>query len=120
MKAWLVTWEGWGIETEVAAIIQSRRDYKYLIEIVELIHASKMLIFSGQIEYAKSKKLDYNRAKYHCNGICYIKCGHNPHLKARKVDDISATIDGNGNEILTWIETLGDGKNERRQVIRKL
>lgn len=112
MKAWLVTWEWLGDhakrEEKVAAIFDSRLSGKRVREFVELLYLTENSSLSDRVKWARNKKLNPYPARFGTlDGGPWegqIRCGHNPLLFARLVDDLTVKIDAEGKEIATWKE----------------
>ena len=107
MKAWLLTWEWSGeaaaVADAIAAILSPRYSLKRVAETVEFYYAKRFSTAAELRSYAGASSRNPYRAEIDFN--CIIACGHNPHLRARLVSDLSVSIDpATGNEIISWIE----------------
>jgi hypothetical protein len=107
ITAWLVTWEWAGDharrEDKIAAILSRRLTPERITEIVEMIYANESYTYRERIAFAKDKKLNPYRA------TCIpwqrrLRCGHNPWLEARLVDNLHVIQDSDGVEQLSWDE----------------
>ena len=114
MNGWIVTWEGTGNheitkgEGRIAAIVNYRRSSEYVRDLVEFLYVNS-LHFQDRFAYAKNKKsnpypADYVRLADGAKYLDEITCGHNPYLRARRVDNIQVTTDENGKAAVTWQE----------------
>ncbi len=111
IKAWLVTWEWVGlhaaVENPIAAILSPRLSEEHVREIVELLYVNKWMSVNERLSYAKDKRSNPYPAQFSTiNGVAWtgqILCGHNPHLFARRVDDLRVEgLDEDGD--LEWTE----------------
>ena len=112
IKAWLVAWEWCGDhakrDEKVAAIFNARFSSEYVRELVEFIYLSAMYSLTERAEYARDKKLNPYPAKFGTlGGVTWegeIRCGHNPELRARLVEDLTVERDEHGKESAHWEE----------------
>lgn len=115
MNAWLITWEGTSLYKKkvekIVAILSSRKSYKEIAKIVELLYMRAMNTASDMAYYANRRKaMPFKAQKFPIiNGILYsekIFCGDwQLMLLARKVINLTISIDETrGKEVLTWIE----------------
>lgn len=115
MKMWLVTWESINqehrIKDKIAAIYNPRWSSDRVELAVELLHAASQYTVSEQLQYANNKKFNpYPANSYNSPGIPFrITCGHNPYLEARRVSNLKVTLDAEGNEVVSWTESLANG-----------
>lgn len=121
MKAWLVTWEWQGdhaAEKEpIVSILSPRLSNETVRKHVEQLYADRCYRFSERLRYVRQPGENPYPAEFDIKWVVVdergrkgpmrtgrIFCGHNPHLYARKVTDIEAQRDGQGNERLCWTE----------------
>jgi hypothetical protein len=138
-QAWLITWEWAGdhtkVENKVVAILDYRYSGRTILKFVEWIYLSNQFAFHEQIAYAKDRNNNPYPAKFGTIDVkeigqalseSEITCGHNPWLLARRVYNLQAYIDANGNEHLEWKQrgytTLENGELkstwQEKQLIR--
>lgn len=112
MKAWLVTWEWMGdhaaVQGRIASILNPRLRHGRIKEHVEQLYLDT-LGFADRLEVIGRRRDNPYSAKYHTlkRGGYYwerIHCGDNPHLYARKVENIRSVLDEDGEERLEWDE----------------
>ena len=112
ITAWLVTWEWCGDhakrDDKVAAIFNARLSSERVREHVEFIYLSAMYSLTERAEYARDNKLNPYPARFGTlDGVTWkgkIRCGHNPELRARLVEDFAVERDEQGKEIAHWEE----------------
>ena len=99
-SVWLVLWEKVGthveIPREIAAVISSRRSPDAVREIVELLYAYENLSAGEKLRNVGAKQKVYPAEFDTISGIPWkgeIRCGHNPCLVARRVDDFIVNED---------------------------
>lgn len=111
MKNWLVTWESWEPKSvkakdKIAAILNGNQTAEYVREIVELLYINHECIPGERLRYANGKYNPYpaqlSEAKT-APGEVEIICGHDPHLRARLVENCRVEGDGS-KERLVWNE----------------
>lgn len=112
ITAWLITWEWVGNharrEDKIAAILSPRLTSDRIKEIVEVIYANKFYSYRERVAFAKDKKANPYPATFDdIEGIPWqgrLRCGHNPWLEARLVDNLFVFQDTGGEEQLSWDE----------------
>jgi len=112
ITAWLITWEWAGDharrEDRIAGILSSRLTAEQIKEIVETIYANEFYTYRERIAFAKDRKANPYPATFDdIDGIPWqgrIRCGHNPWLEARLVDNLLVLQGANGDEELSWDE----------------
>ena len=94
--------------SEVAAILSPRLGADRVRELVEFIHVTNSFTLTEQASMMWPR---HGRTPYPAQfvqtrgGIQWegeILCGHNPYLRARKVDDLTVELDADGRETPTW------------------
>ncbi len=112
IKAWLLTWEHMGEhaapDQTVAAVLSPRLSPYRVRDIAELLYANASYVPSERIEVAKSRKNTPYKAQfgeqYGASCTDQIYCGHNPWILARKVCNLRAETDDEGQEDFVWDE----------------
>ena len=111
VKAWLVTWEWSGNhakrDEKVAAIFDSRLSPERVRSFVEVLYAHEMYTLSERVAWfvGNKKRNPYPAEFVRLEGVPWegeINCGHNPHLRARLVDDLTVERGQDGKETATW------------------
>jgi hypothetical protein len=115
MKAWLVTWE-WASDQarrdeKVAAVFSPQLGPNRVREFVELLYMTEYYTVSERMTCALPKGHNPYPARFGQTpqGIPWtgeIECGHHPFLLARLVDDLTAELNADGKETVTWKERL--------------
>ncbi|MEP6715932.1 MAG: hypothetical protein ABJC09_10165 [Terriglobia bacterium] len=116
VTAWLVTrhWIADDPKWEVAAILSPRLGGVSVRPYVEFLHlthdytlseqASLRCSHSGQTPY--SAHFGQNKAGQPWEGEVLCGIGHDPFLRARKVDDLMVERNADGTETVTWKERV--------------
>ena len=125
LKAWLVTWEWIGEhakrEDKVAEILDPRISADRVREIVELLYHRRALVSEKVAWRLRKAKQQYPAEFMILEGAKWrgeIRCGHNPWLLARLVDDLIIETDRSGKETATWSDRYSPV--EMRKLIRQL
>jgi hypothetical protein len=109
MKAWLVTWEWMGEHAKrgdkIAAILNSRLSVPRVKELVEFLYLTEYYTLSEKMAVAQRRKDNPHQA--HAERLL-ISCGHNPHLVARLVEDLTVEYGPGGKDkAVAWKERSG-------------
>jgi hypothetical protein len=125
IKAWLITWEHSGAHAKpprrIAAVLNSRRTPKRVLEIVELLYIYETSSPAELVLYAAGKHNPFPAAFTEIEGVTYegeIICGHNPHLRARRVERLYYVGDGAEEDQLAWIDNNPANMAEIRKQLR--
>jgi hypothetical protein len=119
-EAWLIMWKWSGeqakAQNRVVAIVSSRKSASIIKKLVEQIWAINRLYWHEQVAFARySKNLAY-KAEVSKIVEGHVTCGHNPWLEAKRVYDLRAYVDEDGNQRLEWkcpnYRELEDGELE--------
>ena len=116
MKAWLITWDGTGehaaVEESIVAILSARRSGEQVRQYVDFYYASRTATLREKLDQARynnpvqpAYRAEFDRIGP--RGIPWagrIRCGHNPWLYARKVDNLKVVETHDGQEELEWQE----------------
>ena len=110
--AWLITWEGTSPPRRQADRIVSILGYRVssarVQEYVEQLYVDHLYSLHEKLSYARHRTDNPYPAEYHqMNGVRWggrITCGHNPHLLARPVKNLTLIDCGRGKDVLTWDE----------------
>jgi hypothetical protein len=106
-SAWLVTWEWNGDHAEknedekIVSILNYRYSDRRIKEYIEQAYIDSEYLLSDKLSCAKNIKCNPYRPSM--EGL-KIVCGHNPHLLARKVENIKLVKGVDGKEQLIWEE----------------
>lgn len=95
MKAWIVTWEGPDESVDwrkIVAAYNSRRSPEQVRKAVEQLYID--LVYSEDEKVACAADQGNNPYPAERHQFWRITCGHNPHLYARRVDNIRPSDDG--------------------------
>jgi hypothetical protein len=109
-KAWLITWEGTQKKkNKIVSFFSTRKPDKWVKDYLEIFYMEKLGSLNERISFAKNKKdTPYRAEKAYTIGksgkkyLCFT-CGHNPHLFARHVFNLTVSIKS-GREKLDWEE----------------
>jgi hypothetical protein len=109
--AWLTTWEWIGehaaVESKIAAVTNYRKSGAYVRSLVEQLYIAKTSTAVEMAQYAKDPSANPYPAEFHrVRGVPWhgrIRCGHNPHLFARKVSNLRSVQHGDETR-LEWDE----------------
>lgn len=111
LSAWLVTWEWCGKhakrEDKVAEIMDPRISPERMRQIVELLYHRNALLSEKAAWRLRNQSQPYPAMFMRLEGVDWtgeIRCGHNPWLQARLVDDLVIETDVFGKETATWRE----------------
>jgi len=103
MKAWLVTWEWIGDHAKrgdkIAAILNSRLSASRVSELVEFLYLTEHYTLSEKMAIAQRRSDNPYPARVKTVGGGLVDCGHNPHLMARLVDDLTVESDAMGKDV---------------------
>ena len=113
MKAWLITWDWSGdhaaVGDPVVAVLSARTGAEEVRRYVERRYVEETASLREMLSYAR-----YNRPQKPCpaeferlEGVRFqgrIRCGPNPWLYARLVDNLRVEIDATGNDVLSCDE----------------
>lgn len=114
MNAWLITWENYKDPPpeKVVAVLSSRRQDRYVAELLELF-VSRTIYSVGELAYYANRKskLVYKAQKpVGIHGVPHgerIFCGHDPWLYGRIVRNLKVRNDRSSDEeIITWQEPI--------------
>ncbi len=112
ISAWLVKWDHCGgharpAET-VAAVLNPRLSGQKVREIVELLYANDRYDASQRIAVVRNPRSNPYPAHFgELGGVPWqgdIRCGHNPCLEARLVDNLRAVVDSEGQDQFSWTD----------------
>ncbi len=112
-KAWLVTWEYMFTKEEnqsktIVNIFDSRLSAEKIRDFIENFYISTQYSSLEKATFASRRKNNpYPAEFFRYNGIKWqgrITCGHNPHLYARLVKNLTVVINKAGQEIVSWDE----------------
>jgi hypothetical protein len=122
MKAWLVTWEWSGDHAErddkIAAVLNSRLSSSRVEELVEFLYLNECYSVSEKMAVAQRKRDNpYPAQNDRTKSGPLITCGHNPHLEARLVNDLTIESDANGFDKAVEWKTRG-GRRQRIELRR--
>lgn len=123
MKAWLITWEWAGphaaVADKVAAVLSPLWGHGRVAQIVELLYARAHYDVEEMARmYAKVGGSNPYPATTTKTG--WIVCGHNPHLAARKVNNLKVECpDEEEPETITWTESTGHEIEPGRVVVEE-
>ncbi len=121
MRAWLITWCWIGdhaaVDDPVVAFLSARTAPEGVRRYVERRYIDEKASLREKLSYARwnRQKPAYPAEFYRLEGVTYmgqIRCGHNPWLYARLVDDLRAEMDADGNDVPKWTETEGERLDE--------
>lgn len=109
LRAWLVTWEWCGehakVENPIAEILDPRLSARQVRDLIDLRYNQDASL-SEKMAWRLRKCSQPYRAEFQTiEGVPWegeIICGHNPYLRARLVDELIVTKDGEGREIASW------------------
>ena len=101
-KVWLVTRLYDDGSESIAAVLDSRRRTRFVLDFVEIMYSHCNQSVAGlRMNAAHRRNVPY-RAQGESERIT---CGHNPHLFARKVSDFKVRSGEDANtEIVSWVE----------------
>jgi hypothetical protein len=126
IKAWLVTWEHFGAHAKpprrIAMVINSRRSPERVREIVELLYINETASPGELVLYAAGKHNPFPARFGEVEGITYegeITCGHNPYLRARRVEELYYVGDGGEEEQVKWVDNTAANMTQIRKAIRE-
>lgn len=114
-RAWVISWrsssEG---EGDVVSILSWRYSGRYIRKIVEQLYADQTYTWEDRVRFTQGKRDGLECAKFIAfeprpagPGGWYegmIECGHNPHLYARVVTNVSVSSLPDGTENISWKE----------------
>jgi hypothetical protein len=95
MKAWIVTWEGSDESVDrrkIVAVYNSRRSPEQVRKAIQQLYID--LVYSEDEKVACATDRGKNPYPAERHQFWRITCGHNPHLYARRVDNIRPSDDG--------------------------
>jgi hypothetical protein len=113
MKAWLVTWEWMGEHAKrndkIAAILNCRLSVPRVKELVEFLYLTEYYTLSEKMAVAQRRKDNPYPARAETAARRpLISCGHNPHLLARLVEDLTVEYSPAGKDkTIAWKEPSG-------------
>lgn len=109
--AWLVTWEWTGEHARpadpIAAILKSQLAPARIRELVEVIYLSTCSVQERVTYTFRPKENPYPAQFVRIGGVPWsgeITCGHNPWLRARRVDNLVVGRNEQDQEVATWNE----------------
>ena len=110
--AWLITWEGTSPpkrqSERIVSILGYRVSSSRILEYVEQIYVDHLYSLHEKMSYARHRTDNPYPAEYHrINGVQWggrITCGHNPHLLARMVKNLTLSEGTRGEDVLSWEE----------------
>lgn len=126
VSAWLITWEWSGHHAKPARkvedILSPRTSSARVREVVELLyHREARLAEKVDWRPRKGSHKPYAAEFQRIDGVPWegeIICGHNPHLRARLVDNLIIGTDAKGKETASWKDRFT--VREMTQKIRRL
>jgi hypothetical protein len=118
--AWLLTWEWDNPSDAVNDKVISIFNYKYsagrVEQLAELIYHQANATLLGMAMFAKHPDELPNQAKTDANG--WIRCGSNPSICARLVDDLYIYETVAGWEVIQWTERAKFATDENGKQIK--
>ncbi len=107
MKAWIITWEWDGehaaVADKVIGFLNPRWSANKILPIIEFIYNQSTSTISEMANYAK--KPSNNTYKPIIDFNTRIRCGSNPYIFARKVEELKISIDKKTKfENISWVE----------------
>lgn len=108
-SVWLVTWDWVGDyakpDHKIVAVFNLRWSPSMVREYVEFLYANSEYSPSERISYSQKRFNPYPAEFSRVRGVAFsgvIKCGHNPWLYARIVDNLHIVEEPDGTERLAW------------------
>jgi hypothetical protein len=114
MNAWVITWEcaserqGSKIKNHIASILPEHTNEEVVKCVMHLLYANHCACgpHSEHIHSAEQVRFAAGEFPYRPtqDGRGGFTCGHNPYLRARRVQDLTVTRDPDDHDVLTWVE----------------